>query len=160
MKRKTNFKIKTINEFFNSEDEKGRYEIPYLKGEMGDIVKKDYKPLPQSTFFSKLMRITPLLVYFQTYNGNNGTYKIAITHKDILFEVFIKPVAGIYNGLGEVKMDGYYKKIELVGYDLESLSDDIEATLRPIMVEVDKLCKKKGIKSPFNGISKMDYRSN
>lgn len=65
-------KLKNIKEFFDTEDWKDQYEIPYLKGEMGKEISK-FQSLPFSggketteTYYEKVIAEYPILAKFQS----------------------------------------------------------------------------------------------
>ena len=65
-------KLKKIKEFFDTEDWKDKYEIPYLKGEMGDEISK-FQKIPfnkigtetTESFFENIILEYPILGKFQ-----------------------------------------------------------------------------------------------
>lgn len=109
-------KLKKINEFFDTEDWKDKYEIPYLRGEMEDEISK-FKKLPfnQSgvetieSFFEKVILEYPILAKFQNKVINlEGDKMIA------MFATSYKPVEqkgykfDFYAQLGIYFADGFY----------------------------------------------------
>ena len=109
-------KLKKINEFFDSEDWKDKYEIPYLKGEMGDEISK-FKKLPfnkigtetTELFFENIILEYPILGKFQNKVINlDGDKMIG------MFATSYKPIEeqghklNFYAQLGIYFVDGFY----------------------------------------------------
>ncbi len=96
-------KIKRLLEFFDDEDHKSQYEIPYLKGEMPEIINKF-----KNYDFSEDIRFVDLVRYqFPVLNHFN--YKIVEKGKNkihLLFGTSLKSVNG----------DDYYGSITLAFY--------------------------------------------
>lgn len=108
-------KLKKINEFFDTEDWKDKYEIPYLKGEMGDEISK-FKKLPfnqgtQTTelFFENIILEYPILAKFQ-----NKVINVEDDKMIAMFATSYKPVIeqnhkfDFYAQLGIYFADGLY----------------------------------------------------
>ena len=95
-------KLKKINEFFDTEDWKDKYEIPYLKGEMEDEISK-FKKLPfnkigtetTELFFENVILEYPILGKFHNKVINVGDDKmIGMLPKDILDKTVKNPETG------------------------------------------------------------------
>ena len=109
-------KLKKINEFFDTEDWKDKYEIPYLKGEMEDEISK-FKKLPfnkigtetTELFFENIILEYPILGKFQNKVINlDGDKMIG------MFATSYKPIEeqghklNFYAQLGIYFVDGFY----------------------------------------------------
>ena len=153
-------KLKKINEFFDSEDLKNQYEIPYLKGEMGDEISKFQKiPFNQSgvetteSFFEKVILEYPILAKFKNKVIKSGDDKMIG-----MFGTSYEPAViqghklNFYAQLGIYFADGFYgvniilrdlndttqKNWEVKNYEVK----DIKETYRIIdsfMIACDKL---------------------
>ena len=123
-------KLKKINEFFDTEDWKDKYEIPYLKGEMGDEISKFKKiPFNQSfletteSFFRKVILEYPILDKFKNKVINFGDDKMIA-----MFATSYKPVYenghkfDFYAQLGIYFVDGFYG-LNIVLRNLEDLNE-------------------------------------
>ena len=109
-------KLKKINEFFDTEDWKDKYEIPYLKGEMGDEISK-FKKLPfnkigtetTELFFENVILEYPILGKFHNKVINIGDDKMIG-----MFATSYKPIEeqghklNFYVQLGIYFADGFY----------------------------------------------------
>ena len=127
-------KLKKINEFFDTEDLKNQYEIPYLKGEMGDEISKFKKiPFNQSgvetteSFFEKVILEYPILAKFQNKVINAGDDKMC---KMIgMFATSYEPAViqghklNFYAQLGIYFTDGFYG-VHIILRDLNDLKQD------------------------------------
>lgn len=135
--------IKTINELFDDEGLKGEFEIPYLKGEMGDEIKnwkKVSKPQEMETpdsFHKKILFRFPILNYFheetsilpggqnvycnyisssETANDGNKYYAQLVTsHNDGIYYINII--------LRDVNDFGDQSKWVRYDYELEDIDD-------------------------------------
>ena len=109
-------KLKKINEFFDTEDWKDKYEIPYLKGEMGDEISK-FKKIPfnkigtetTELFFENVILEYPILGKFHNKVINVGDDKMIG-----MFATSYKPAViqghklNFYAQLGIYFVDGFY----------------------------------------------------
>jgi hypothetical protein len=108
-------KVKSIKEFFDTEDWKDKYEIPYIKGEMGKEISK-FQNLPFSggeetteTYYEKVIAEYPVLARFKAKVVNMGGDKMIG-----MFGTSYKPVEeqgyklDFYAQLGIYYSDGYY----------------------------------------------------
>ena len=91
-------KIKTILEFFDDDDFKSQYEIPYLKGEMPEVISKfkDYESSEDIRFLDVMRYQFPVLNHFNYKVVEKGENKI-----HLLFATSLKHVNG----------DDYYASI-------------------------------------------------
>ena len=123
-------KLKKIKEFFDTEDWKDKYEIPYLKGEMEDEISK-FKKLPfnQGTettelFFENIILEYPILGKFQNKVINVGDDKMIG-----MFATSYKPVEqeghkfDFYVQLGIYFVDGFYG-IHIILRDLNDMKQE------------------------------------
>jgi len=122
-------RLKKINEFFDSEDWKDQYEIPYLKGEMGDEISK-FKKIPllkdidESTelVYQRLLIEYPILEKFNFF-----TQRIDDTNMIALHSTSVIPV-----DLGDGHKSTYYAQfafhysddIYLVNVVLKDVKED------------------------------------
>jgi len=90
--------IKTILEFFDDDDFKSQYEIPYLKGEMPEVISKfkDYESSEDIRFLDVMRYQFPVLNHFNYKVVEKGENKI-----HLLFATSLKHVNG----------DDYYASI-------------------------------------------------
>ena len=91
-------KIKTILEFFDTDDFKSQYEIPYLKGEMPKVISKfkNYDSSEDIRFLDVMRYQFPVLNNFNYKLVEKGEHKI-----HLLFATSLKHVNG----------DDYYASI-------------------------------------------------
>jgi len=90
--------IKTILEFFDDDNFKSQYEIPYLKGEMPEVISKfkDYESSEDIRFLDVMRYQFPVLNHFNYKVVEKGENKI-----HLLFATSLKHVNG----------DDYYASI-------------------------------------------------
>jgi hypothetical protein len=71
-------RIKRINEFFDSDELKAEYELPYLRGEMPDIIKnyKEFKQPEDVKFIDSMIFQFPVLSKLHNKVVEKGTTKI------------------------------------------------------------------------------------
>ena len=83
--------IKTILEFFDDDDFKSQYEIPYLKGEMPEVISKfkDYESSEDIRFLDVMRYQFPVLNHFNYKVVEKGENKI-----HLLFATSLKHVNG------------------------------------------------------------------
>ena len=124
-------KLKKIKEVFDSEDWKDKYEIPYLKGEMGKEISK-FQSLPFSggketteSLYEKVIVEYPILAKFKTKVVNVGDGDKMIG----MFGTSYKPVEeqghklDFYVQLGIYFFDGFYG-VHIVMRDLQDLNEE------------------------------------
>lgn len=85
--------LKKFYEFFDDEDLRAEYEMPYLKGEMPDVIKKDFKMFdnedPLKQFIGFALYEFPVLNAFHVREYEKSSTKISIFSASSL-----KPVDG------------------------------------------------------------------
>lgn len=152
-------KLKNIKEFFDTEDWKDKYEIPYLKGEMGKEISK-FQSLPFSngnetseTYYEKVIAEYPILAKFQSrvvdISGNKMIAMFATSYKPIEEKGH---KLEFYAQLGIYYEDGYYgvhiilrnlqdvdnKNWEVFEYEVENTREAF-AIIDSFMMACDKL---------------------
>jgi hypothetical protein len=123
-------KLKKIKEFFDSEDWKDQYEIPYLKGEMNKEISK-FQSLPFSggketteSFYEKIIVEYPILDRFKSKVINIGDDKMIA-----MFGTSYKPVEeqgyklDFYTQLGIYYVDGFYG-LNIILRNLQDMNQD------------------------------------
>lgn len=124
-------KLRRINEFFDTEDLKNQYEIPYLKGEMSDEISK-FKKIPfnkigeetTTSLFEKVILEYPILEKFRSKVVNIGDDKMIgisatsykpVNEKGREFE--------FYAQLGIYFSNGFYG-VHIILRDLQDMNQD------------------------------------
>lgn len=83
--------LKKFYEFFDDEDLRAEYEMPYLKGEMPDIIKKDFKMFdnqdPLNQFIGYALYEFPVLNHFHVRETQKGSTKISMFYASSLTPV-------------------------------------------------------------------------
>lgn len=147
-------KIKTLLEFFDTEDLKSQYEIPYLQGEMpGEISKfKNFHQEEEDERFIDAVRFQfPAINLFHYNNSNKGEYNM-----HFLYATSEEPVDGVdyYGSLTLTYLKNQYvvvtlfrelKETDKTKFDAkEHRFDDIHSAF-PVIEEFLKKCKELNI---------------
>lgn len=146
-------KIKTLLEFFDTEDLKSQYEIPYLQGEMPREISKfkNFKQGEDERFVDALRFQFPVLNLFHYSRTNKGEF---ILH--FLYATSNEPVDGVdyYASLTITHLKNQYvvvtlfrelKETDKTKFDAkEHRFDDIHSSF-PVVDEFVKKCKELNI---------------
>lgn len=83
--------LKKFYEFFDDEDLRAEYEMPYLKGEMPDVIRKDFKMFdnedPLKQFIGFALYEFPVLNAFHIRESKKGSTKISMFYASSLTPV-------------------------------------------------------------------------
>lgn len=83
--------LKKFYEFFDDEDLRAEYEMPYLKGEMPDVIRKDFKMFgnedPLNKFIGFVLYEFPVLNAFYIRESEKGSTKISMFYASSLTPV-------------------------------------------------------------------------
>jgi len=83
--------LKKFYEFFDDEDLRAEYEMPYLKGEMPNVIRKDFKMFdnedPLSQFIGFALYEFPVLNAFHVRESEKGSTKISMFYASSLTPV-------------------------------------------------------------------------
>ena len=148
--------MKKFFEFFDDEDLKSKFEIPYLKGEIGKEISKNFKKFPLITSDEDTDKLVenvliqyPILEKFQSRVVENEDGRFVA-----LYATSYKPIQGItfYAQLGLSFMEGSYVMViilkdleednqdnwEVAEYDVDTMKDVYEI-IDSFMMACEKL---------------------